>query len=148
MTEERNNRLVILSGPSCVGKSALSKALARFHPEIYRTLPPLVLYNSRNARPGETDGVDYHFRTREDIESFNGNDRYVVMDVRGDMQALDLQELLYSLENNNVFFEGNPFVGRTLQTHPALAGLNRLSIFMSPLSRDEILFLKTVAHKP
>jgi guanylate kinase len=40
------------------------------------------------------------------------------------------------------FFEGNPFVGRALQTSPALAGVNRVSVFMSPLSRDEILFLK------
>jgi guanylate kinase len=29
-----------------------------------------------------------------------------------------------------------------LQTHPALAGTNRLSVFMSPLSREEILFVK------
>ena len=41
-----------------------------------------------------------------------------------------------------MLFEGNPFVGRALQTSPALAEVNRLSVFMSPLSRDEILFLK------
>jgi guanylate kinase len=28
MTDERNGRLVILSGPSCVGKSPLANALA------------------------------------------------------------------------------------------------------------------------
>jgi len=30
MADERNGRLVILSGPSCVGKSPLAKALARW----------------------------------------------------------------------------------------------------------------------
>jgi len=88
------------------------------------------------------DGVDYHFRSREHIENLKAKDNFVVMDVRADLHALDLQELSASLAKGDVFFEGNPFVGRLLQTSPALAGVNRLSIFMSPLSRDEILFLK------
>ena len=144
MADERNGRLVILSGPSCVGKSPLAKTLAKFYPELRKTLQPLVLYNSRDARPGELDGVDYHFRSREHIENLKAKDHFVVMDVRGDLHALDLQELSASLAKGDVFFEGNPFVGRLLQTSPALAGVNRLSIFMSPLSRDEILFLKAV----
>src|SRR5262245_36609523 len=142
MTDERKGRLVILSGPSCVGKSPLVKALAKFYPELKKTLQPLVLYNSRAARPGEVDGVDYHFRSREQVEKLKAKDQFVVMDVRGDLQALDLQELSESLAKSDVLFEGNPFVGRTLQTSAALAEINRLSVFMSPLSHDEILFLK------
>jgi guanylate kinase len=142
MADERKGRLVILSGPSCAGKSPLDRALAKFHPELRKALQPLVLTNSRAARPGEMDGVDYHFRTREQVESLDEDDRYVVMDVRGDLQALDLQELSELLATGDVFFEGNPFVGRALQTHPALADVDRLSVFMSPLSRDEVLFLK------
>jgi len=142
MTDERHGRLVLLSGPSCVGKSPLAKALAKFYPELRKTLQPLVLYNSRDARPGEVDGVDYHFRSREQIEHLKVNDHFVVMDVRGDLQALDLQELSASLAKGDVFFEGNPFVGWALQTSPALAEVNRLSVFMSPLSQDEIIFLK------
>jgi len=142
MPDERNGRLVILSGPSCVGKSPLAKALAKFYPELRKTLQPLVLYNSRAARPGEADGVDYHFRSREEIENLKAKNHFVVMDVRGDLQALDLQELSVLLAKGDVFFEGNTFVGRALQTSPALAEVNRLSVFMSPLSRDEILFLK------
>ena len=142
MADDPKGRLVILSGPSCVGKSPLAKALAKFYPELQKTLQPLVLYNSRDTRPGEMDGVDYHFRSREHIENLKAKDYFVVMDVRGDLHALDLQELSASLAKGDVFFEGNPFVGRLLQTSPALAGVNRLSVFMSPLTRDEILFLK------
>jgi guanylate kinase len=91
---------------------------------------------------GRVDGVDYYFRSREQIENLKAKDHFVVMDVRGDLQALDLQELSASLAKGDVFFEGNPFVGRALQTSPGLAEVNRLSVFMSPLSRDEILFLK------
>jgi len=143
MTDKNNGRLVIFSGPSCVGKSPLAKAMARLHPELHRSLQPLVLYNSRTARPGELDGIDYHFRPRREIEKLKGKDGFVVMDVRGDLQALDLEELHRSLSESDVFFEGNPFVGKVLLTHPSLTEVKKLSIFMSPLSRDEILSLKS-----
>jgi len=142
MSDQPQGRLIILSGPSCAGKSPLARALARLDPDLRRTLQPLVLYNSRGARPGETDGVDYYFRSLDQVADLRRNEHFVVMEVRGDLQALDLQELSAALVKGNVFFEGNPFVGRTLQTHPALAGTRRLSVFMSPLSKEEILFMK------
>ena len=135
-------RLVILSGPSCVGKSPLVKALKRFYPELAATLRPLVLYNSRAPRPGEQDGVEYHFRVREQVEALRAEPRYVVLDVRGDLQALDLDDLSTVLRASDALFEGNPFVGRVLQTHKALAEVSRLGIFVSPLSKDEIVFLR------
>ena len=136
-------RLVILTGPSCVGKSPLGKALNRFHPQLTKDLQPLVLYNSREPRPGELDGIDYHFRSRELILGFEDIAHFVVMDVRGDMQALDMQQLDKDLAQGDVFFEGNPFVGEVLQTHPELEDINRLGVFMSPLSREEILSLQS-----
>lgn len=142
MSKRRSGRLVILTGPSCVGKSPLARALARFYPELSEPMRPLVLYNSRAARPGEADGVDYHFRSREEIEGLREKEQFVVMDVRGDLQALDLEELVEALEEGDVFFEGNPFVGRTLQTHEALEAVKRLSVYMAPLARAEILFLR------
>jgi guanylate kinase len=146
MTPSAAGRLVVLSGPSCVGKSPLDRALARLYPELHRRLQKLVLFNSRDPRPGERDGVDYHFRTRTQIEAMRSEKRYAVLDVRGDLQALDLLELTALLERGDAFFEGNPFVGRLLQTHPALAQARRLSVFLAPLSEDEILFLKDPAR--
>lgn len=139
-------RLVILSGPSGVGKSPLDKALARFYPELRDRLRRLVLYNSRDPRPGEVDGADYHFRTRDQVEALRPDDRFVVLDVRGDLQALDLEELSASLRSGDVFFEGNPFVGRLLLTHPRLGDVKKLSVFMSPLSREELRFLKAQSN--
>jgi len=142
MRNELSRRLVILSGPSCVGKSPLDKAMARFYPELRRALRKLVLYNSRSPRPGEVDGADYHFRTRSQIEGLRAQSRYAVLDVRGDLQALDIEELQALLEESCAFFEGNPFVARVLQTHPKLAGIDRLAVFLSPLSKEEIVYLK------
>jgi guanylate kinase len=143
---EGPGRLVILSGPSGVGKSPLAKALSRFHPDLSARLQPIVLFTSRSPRPGERDGEDYHFRAREQIEGLRDEERYAVMDVRGDLQALDLEDLSALLERGDAFFEGNPFIGRTLQTHPELQGVDRLSVFLSPLSREEILFLRDQAQ--
>jgi guanylate kinase len=136
-----DNRLVVLSGPSCVGKSPLTRALARFHPSLGRALDTLILFNSRTPRPGESDGVDYHFRSREEIEALDTQDRYVRLEVRGDLQALDLEQLERQLTQSDVLFEGNPFVGCLLISHPRLTQVRRLSVFMSPLSRCEIQYL-------
>ena len=141
MSAAATGRLVILSGPSCVGKGPLKRALARFHPQVWSRLTTLVLFNSRAPRPGEVDGEDYHFRTRRQLEAMRSDPRYAVLDVRGDLQALNVEELDVIVERSDAFFEGNPFMGRLLQTHPRLSAVHRLSIFLSPLSKDEIEYL-------
>ncbi|KUP95717.1 guanylate kinase [Thermobifida cellulosilytica] len=50
-------RLTVLSGPSGVGKSTVVKELRRRHPEVWLS----VSATTRAPRPGETDGVEYHF---------------------------------------------------------------------------------------
>jgi guanylate kinase len=143
MAKAASGRLVVLSGPSCAGKSPLFRALERLHPDLVGGLQPLVLYTSREPRPGERDGVDYHFRDRVFIEGLRTEgDRHVVLDVRGDAQALDLRELEGTLRKGDVLFEGNPFVGEVLLEHPRLKGIPRLAMFLSPLSREEILDLR------
>ncbi|MGB8773223.1 MAG: hypothetical protein WCC78_03730 [Terriglobales bacterium] len=142
MSSDETGRLVILSGPSCVGKSPLYKSLGKFCPELRTQFHKLVLVNSRAPRPGELEGVDYHFRTRAQVEALRKDSRYAVLEARDDLQALDVQELESLLRLGDVFFEGHPNVARALQTHPRLAGVNRLSIFLSPLSQEEIAFLK------
>jgi guanylate kinase len=142
LNNELKGRLVILSGPSCVGKSPLGKALKKFYPQWSNRLQGLVLYNSRNPRPGENDGIDYHFRMRSQLEAFRSDIRYDVLDVRGDLQALDLEELQLLLRRGDVFYEGNPYVGVKMLTNPQMKDIKRLALFLSPLSKDEITYLK------
>lgn len=52
--------LIVISGPSGVGKDALLSRMKEMgHPFFYA-----VTATTRPQRPGETDGVDYHFLTR------------------------------------------------------------------------------------
>jgi len=135
-------RLVVLSGPSCAGKGPLLSGLRKFYPELAAPLARIVLHNSRAPRPGEVDGVDYHFRSREQIEELRENPGFLVLDVRGDLQAVDLDLLQETLSSTDVLFEGNPFVVRELQKHPVWSEVETLGAFLSPLTREEIVFLK------
>jgi guanylate kinase len=135
-------RLVILSGPSCVGKGPLQAALKRFYPALAGQLTKMVLYNCRAPRPGETDGVDYHFRKREEIEHLRDGDRFLLIDIRGDLQALDMRVLNETLTSGDAFFEGNALMVRALRERAGVENIPCLSIFLSPLSQEEITWLK------
>ncbi len=138
----KQNKLVIISGPSCVGKSPLEKALAKVFPEVRKSLHKLLLYNDRQPRPGEKDGVDYYFSTTEQLEAYKNNPDFIFMNVRGDLQALNLMELVSILSESHALFEGNPYVAQAMMIHPKLKSFPKLSVFLSPLSKEEILELK------
>ncbi|SNX70504.1 guanylate kinase [Cereibacter ovatus] len=59
----RRGLLLILSSPSGAGKSTLSKRLMAWDP----TLRFSVSATTRAPRPGEVDGRDYYFRTRDEF---------------------------------------------------------------------------------
>ena len=54
-------RVVVLSGPSGVGKSTVVRCLRKQVPDLHFS----VSATTRAQRPGEVDGVDYHFVTAE-----------------------------------------------------------------------------------
>jgi guanylate kinase len=64
-----NPMLVVVSGPSGVGKSTIVAELARRHPQVV----PIVTATTRPRRPGEIDGVHYHFMTTDEFERLQAN---------------------------------------------------------------------------
>jgi guanylate kinase len=54
-------RLTVLSGPSGVGKGTVVAAIRKSYPHIWVS----VSCTTRKPRPGERDGVEYRFVTRE-----------------------------------------------------------------------------------
>ncbi|BDA45898.1 Guanylate kinase [Coccomyxa sp. Obi] len=57
---------VVISGPSGVGKDAVIKALQASRPDLHF----VVTATSRPKRPGEVDGVDYFFVSKEQFEEW------------------------------------------------------------------------------
>ena len=62
---DMTGRLIVLTGPSGVGKGTLLKALLERHPELYLS----VSATTRSPRAGEVDGVDYYFYNRDRFEA-------------------------------------------------------------------------------
>lgn len=139
-------RLLILTGPSCVGKSPLLHALEQSYPDLAQGLQKIVLYNDRQPRPGETDGVTYHFRPRDYLETLRSNPDFIVMPVRRDLQALYLPEISQILEaGSNAFFEGNVHMAGELLRAPILVSLPKLSCLLSPVTAQELAQLRAEA---
>lgn len=57
-------RLIVLSGPSGVGKSSVVRVVRRTLPELWFS----VSVTTRAPRPGEVDGEDYHFVTADEFD--------------------------------------------------------------------------------
>jgi guanylate kinase len=55
-TENKPN-LIVLAGPTAVGKGSVSRMLIQRHPEVYLSISA----TTRHPREGEQDGVHYHF---------------------------------------------------------------------------------------
>ncbi|WP_188454444.1 guanylate kinase [Virgibacillus oceani] len=57
--------LFVLSGPSGVGKGTVRKELFEQDTDLRYSIS----MTTRNIRPGETDGVDYFYKTKEEFET-------------------------------------------------------------------------------
>ncbi|KAJ4921216.1 hypothetical protein JOQ06_019474 [Pogonophryne albipinna] len=67
-------RPVVLSGPSGAGKSTLMKRLMKEHEGIFGFS---VSHTTRNPRPGEENGKDYHYTTREVMQEGIDNGDFI-----------------------------------------------------------------------
>jgi guanylate kinase len=65
-----NPMLVVVSGPSGVGKSTIVAELARRRPQVV----PIVTATTREQRNGEVDGVHYHFLSEDEFTELRDND--------------------------------------------------------------------------
>ncbi len=64
------SRLVVLAGPTAVGKGTIAGCVRANHPEIWIS----VSVTTRAPRPGEIDGVHYHFITDQQFDEMIAND--------------------------------------------------------------------------
>jgi guanylate kinase len=130
--------LVIVSGPSCAGKTPLINSVKQLYPSLNIKAP--VLYTSRAARPGEKEGKDFYFRNEQEIKSLDKN-RFIVAPVRHLWQALELEELQNTLQSHIAILDIYPTFADELLKRDLNARIPNLSvkrIFISPLSKEEL----------
>jgi len=140
-----NSKLVILSGPSCVGKGPLLSALRRIHPEI-RFVQPVLCHSrpprkKRHSGEFEVHGVDYYFLPRGMLEGIDRT-RFAVVHIRSQIQAVDLVELGELVKKHDlVIAEAYPtLAAKIVKWAKSLERpeLDIRTIFLSPLSDEEI----------
>ena len=68
--KKERGQLIVLSGPSGVGKSTVIAELFAQRSNIYFS----VSYTTRQPRVGEQDGVNYNFVSREEFERMIADD--------------------------------------------------------------------------
>ena len=71
---ENKGKLVVISGFSGAGKGTLMKALMKEYGDSYALS---VSATTRNPRPGEMDGVDYFFVTKDKFEQMIAEDALI-----------------------------------------------------------------------
>lgn len=138
-------RLIILSGPSCVGKSPLLKALKRVHPEICFRMP--IFYTSRSPRSIEQEGIDYYFRSEMEVRSLP-LDQYIVARTRTVWQGIDLEETERMFSRSDlIIMEVYPTLGTLFLEHPHIrkmsADFEVRTVFISPSTEEEIQAVRT-----
>ena len=61
----RRSRLIVLAGPTAVGKGTVAAAVRQRHPEVWLS----VSATTRQPRPGEENGVHYWFVSDEEFDA-------------------------------------------------------------------------------
>ncbi|MBI1331510.1 MAG: guanylate kinase [Armatimonadetes bacterium] len=90
-----SGKLVILSGPSGVGKDTVIDAWRAVNPRVQR----VVAYTTRAPRTGEVDGIDYHFVSIEDFQEMASRGDFLEFkEVHGNWYATPLTDLETMLE--------------------------------------------------
>jgi guanylate kinase len=65
LSEPRRSRLIVLAGPTAVGKGTVAAEVRRNHPEVWLS----VSATTRDPRPGEENGVHYWFVSDDDFDA-------------------------------------------------------------------------------
>ena len=129
----RRGLLIVLSSPSGAGKSTLSRMLMDADPEIIMS----VSATTRPMRPGETDGVDYHFVDDGEFDRLIDSQEFVewapVFGFRYGTPKAPVKAALKA--GSDILFDID-WQG-TQQLHAAM-GEDLVRIFLLPPSMDEL----------
>lgn len=117
MIETMRGKIFVITGPSGVGKTTIATELLKRRPRLKK----LVTYTTRAPRPGETNGVSYHFVDEVALTSMlNAGELFEsarVYDILYGSKASDVEQLLQA--SNDVLFVIDVQGAKTIQQeHP------------------------------
>jgi len=124
-------KLFVISGASGVGKSTvLSRVMAAREDLVFS-----VSATTREPRPGEVDGVDYYFISREAFEQMISRGEFLEYDEHhAVLYGTPRGQILEKMERSNVVLDIEPNGAFNVRS----SGLDATLIFIMPPSREEL----------
>ncbi len=121
-----------MSGPSGVGKDTVLNEWMRHNPRVQK----VVAYTTRAARPGEVEGVDYHFASYDEfIIRAEAGDFLEYKEVHGNYYATPLSDM------EAILAEGKAAVLK-IDVKGAMTAMelrsNAITVFLLPPNADEL----------
>lgn len=125
---------VVICGPSGVGKGTL---IARLMDEFPTRCGFSVSHTTRQPRPGEQDGVHYHFAQREDMEKEIAEGRFLEKaDVHGNLYGTSVEAVKRVTESGKLCILDIDVQGaQQVKSSPQM---DALFVFVAPPSIDEL----------
>ena len=132
MSHDKNNIMVVVSSPSGVGKTTLTKKIQ----QKYETFKISVSHTTRSPRSNEIDGVDYHFITDKKFKELVKQKKFYEYAKIFDNYYGTLKETVDTvIKNNDIIFDidwqGNKQLSK-------FKNLKLIKIFLIAKNKEEL----------
>ena len=132
MVKDGENIMVILSSPSGVGKTTLTKKIQ----QKYHSFKISVSHTTRTPRSNEIDGVDYHFvSTEQFLELINKKEFYEYAKIFQNYYGTLKKNVDKTIINNDVIFDIDWQGTKQLSK---FKNLNLIKIYLVPENKNEL----------
>ena len=132
MGGEDENIIVILSSPSGVGKTTLTKKIQ----QKYNSFKISVSHTTRPARSNEVEGVDYHFINIKNFKKLiNQEEFYEYAKIFGNYYGTLKKKIDEDIKKNDILFDIDWQGTKQLS---AYKNLNLLKIFLIAENKEEL----------
>ncbi len=132
MAHDSKNIMVVLSSPSGVGKTTITKKIQ----QKYHSFKLSVSHTTRPPRSNEVDGVDYHFVSKKTFKSLiDKNEFYEYAKIFDNYYGTLKNKVNETILHNDIIFDIDWQGTKQLSK---FKNLNLLKIYLIPSSKNEL----------
>ena len=132
MAHDAQNIMVVLSSPSGVGKTTITKKIQ----QKYQSFKISVSHTTRTPRSNEVDGVDYHFISRLKFEELIKKERfYEYANIFDNYYGTSKQSVDSTIKTNDIIFDIDWQGNQQLSKYK---NLNLVKIFITTKNKEEV----------